>query len=82
MLFGIIFNLWQEPDVHNGFGDDKRASLLMMNFSVNEVAFAIDKLGRYRFVKSSFKNLTLNLSVGVLGDCLVTVTVAGVEIHI
>lgn len=54
----------------------------MMNFSVNEVAFAIDKLGRYKFVKSSFKNLTLNLSVGVLGDCLVTVTVAGVEIHI
>ena len=54
MLFGIIFNLWQEPDVHNGFGDDKRASLLMMNFSVNEVAFAIDKLGRYKFVKSPF----------------------------
>ncbi|XP_075654480.1 putative inactive DNA (cytosine-5)-methyltransferase DRM3 isoform X2 [Castanea sativa] len=35
----------EEPDVHNGIGDDKRASLLMMNFSVNEVAFAIDKLG-------------------------------------
>jgi hypothetical protein len=46
MLFGIIFNLWQEPDVYNGVADDKRASLLMMNFSVNEVAFAIDKLGR------------------------------------
>jgi hypothetical protein len=44
--FAIIFNLWQEPDVHNGVNDDKRASLLMMKFSVNEVEFAIDKLGR------------------------------------
>lgn len=35
----------EEPDVYNGVADDKRASLLMMNFSVNEVAFAIDKLG-------------------------------------
>lgn len=68
MLFGIIFNLWQEPDVHNGFGDDKRASLLMMNFSVNEVAFAIDKLGRYKFVKSSFlKSHSRSLSWGVGG---------------
>lgn len=39
-------HLWQEPDVHNGVEDDKRASLLMMKFSVNEVDFAIDKLGR------------------------------------
>ncbi|XP_059448487.1 probable inactive DNA (cytosine-5)-methyltransferase DRM3 isoform X3 [Corylus avellana] len=35
----------EEPDVHNGVNDDKRASLLMMKFSVNEVEFAIDKLG-------------------------------------
>ncbi|XP_018833889.1 probable inactive DNA (cytosine-5)-methyltransferase DRM3 isoform X2 [Juglans regia] len=35
----------EEPDVYNGVGDDKRESLLMMKFSVNEVDFAIDKLG-------------------------------------
>ncbi|KAB1213788.1 hypothetical protein CJ030_MR5G021920 [Morella rubra] len=34
-----------EPDVQNEVHDDKRASLLMMKFSVNEVEFAIDKLG-------------------------------------
>lgn len=32
--------------MYNGVGDDKRESLLMMKFSVNEVDFAIDKLGR------------------------------------
>lgn len=29
----------------NGVHDGKRASLMMMNFSVDEVEFAIDKLG-------------------------------------
>lgn len=41
----LIFNCWQEPDMASGVNDGKRASLLMMNFSVNEVEFAIDKLG-------------------------------------
>ncbi|KAF4364873.1 hypothetical protein G4B88_025592, partial [Cannabis sativa] len=35
----------EEPDLSNGFADDKIASLLTMNFSVDEVKFAIDKLG-------------------------------------
>ncbi|KAK7388054.1 hypothetical protein VNO78_22857 [Psophocarpus tetragonolobus] len=34
-----------EPDELNGVIDDKRGSLLMMNFSVEEVEFAIHKLG-------------------------------------
>ncbi|XP_010672586.1 probable inactive DNA (cytosine-5)-methyltransferase DRM3 isoform X2 [Beta vulgaris subsp. vulgaris] len=36
----------REPDVVLDLDDDKRASLLMMNFPVAEVDFAIDKLGR------------------------------------
>ncbi|KNA11152.1 hypothetical protein SOVF_137920 isoform A [Spinacia oleracea] len=39
------FNLKQEPDVLEDLDDDKRASLLMMNFPVAEVDFAISKLG-------------------------------------
>ncbi|KAH7573342.1 hypothetical protein JRO89_XS03G0121600 [Xanthoceras sorbifolium] len=37
----------EEPDVFdvNGDDDDKRATLLIMNFSVNEVDFALEKLG-------------------------------------
>ncbi|OMO53419.1 DNA (cytosine-5)-methyltransferase DRM2-like protein [Corchorus capsularis] len=35
----------EEPDAFEEFYIDKRASLLMMNFSVNEVDFALDKLG-------------------------------------
>ncbi|XP_057959036.1 probable inactive DNA (cytosine-5)-methyltransferase DRM3 isoform X2 [Malania oleifera] len=35
----------EEPDVYNQRNGDKRASLLMMNFSVGEVKFAMDKLG-------------------------------------
>lgn len=38
-------HLKEEPDVHVGIDEDKRASLLSMNFSVNEVNFAMDKLG-------------------------------------
>ncbi|KAJ7955299.1 DNA (Cytosine-5)-methyltransferase DRM2 [Quillaja saponaria] len=35
----------EEPDELNEVADDKRASLLVMNFSVKEVEFAMDKLG-------------------------------------
>ncbi|KAL6952988.1 DNA (cytosine-5-)-methyltransferase [Sarracenia purpurea var. burkii] len=35
----------EEPDVINGVDDDRRASLLMMNFSPDEINFAMDKLG-------------------------------------
>ncbi|GMP57219.1 hypothetical protein CsSME_00021393 [Camellia sinensis var. sinensis] len=34
-----------EPDVFDVDNDDRRASLLMMNFSLDEVNFAMDKLG-------------------------------------
>lgn len=38
----------QEPNVMDeGLHIEKRASLLMMNFSVNEVDFALDKLGMF-----------------------------------
>ncbi|XP_057471385.1 LOW QUALITY PROTEIN: probable inactive DNA (cytosine-5)-methyltransferase DRM3 [Actinidia eriantha] len=37
--------LKEEPDVLNEVSDERRASLLMMNFSVNEINFAMDKLG-------------------------------------
>lgn len=39
-----LINLLQEPDIF-GVDDDKRASLLRMNFSVKEVDFAMEKLG-------------------------------------
>nr|QCU71288.1 domain rearranged methyltransferase [Paeonia suffruticosa] len=35
----------EESDISTGVHDDKRAFLLSMNFSVNEVNFAMDKLG-------------------------------------
>ncbi|CAN6726673.1 unnamed protein product [Malus baccata var. baccata] len=35
----------EEPDLPDGLNEEKRATLLMMNFSPNEVEFAIDKLG-------------------------------------
>ncbi|GFZ11590.1 S-adenosyl-L-methionine-dependent methyltransferases superfamily protein [Actinidia rufa] len=37
--------LKEEPDVLNEVSDERRASLLMMNFSVNEINLAMDKLG-------------------------------------
>ncbi|XP_017975645.1 PREDICTED: DNA (cytosine-5)-methyltransferase DRM2 [Theobroma cacao] len=37
----------EEPDVFDEVHVDKRASLLMMSFSVNEVDFALDKLGEH-----------------------------------
>ncbi|KAK6265217.1 hypothetical protein QUC31_016054 [Theobroma cacao] len=37
----------EEPDVFDEVHVDKRASLLMMSFSVNEVEFALDKLGEH-----------------------------------
>lgn len=48
---GSIFYFWQEPDLADGLDEGKRASLLMMNFSPNEVEFAIDKLGRLKFME-------------------------------
>lgn len=35
----------QEPDITDSFDDSKIASLLSMNFSLEEVNFAMDKLG-------------------------------------
>ncbi|KAE9455029.1 hypothetical protein C3L33_13041, partial [Rhododendron williamsianum] len=35
----------EEPDILDGGNDDRRASLLMMNFSVDKVDFAMNKLG-------------------------------------
>ncbi|KAK7264765.1 hypothetical protein RJT34_32375 [Clitoria ternatea] len=35
----------EEPDEYYGVNDDKRGTLLMMNFSMEEVEFAIHKLG-------------------------------------
>ncbi|KAM1066254.1 hypothetical protein ACFX1X_021959 [Malus domestica] len=35
----------EEPDLPDGLNEEKRASLLMMNFSLDEIEFAIDKLG-------------------------------------
>lgn len=43
--FAADINLKEEPDVSSGVNSEKKASLLMMNFSVDEVEFAIDKLG-------------------------------------
>uniref|UniRef100_A0A5B6YUN5 Putative DNA (Cytosine-5)-methyltransferase DRM2 isoform X2 n=1 Tax=Davidia involucrata TaxID=16924 RepID=A0A5B6YUN5_DAVIN len=36
----------EEPDVLDGVNDDKKASLLMMSFSLEEVEFAMDELGK------------------------------------
>ncbi|XP_048323157.1 probable inactive DNA (cytosine-5)-methyltransferase DRM3 isoform X1 [Ziziphus jujuba] len=41
----ILIQPKEEPEIASEINDGKRASLLMMNFSVNEVEFAIDKLG-------------------------------------
>ncbi|THF95984.1 hypothetical protein TEA_009387 [Camellia sinensis var. sinensis] len=35
----------EETDIHNAVNDDRRASLLMMNFSLDEINFAMEKLG-------------------------------------
>ncbi|KAH7842507.1 hypothetical protein Vadar_006135 [Vaccinium darrowii] len=35
----------EEPEILDGVNDDRRASLLMMNFSVDEINFAMNKLG-------------------------------------
>lgn len=44
LLLSLLY-LLQEVDDYYGSSDSKRASLLMMNFTVDEVDFAIDKLG-------------------------------------
>lgn len=43
--FSAGFHPKEEPDVSSGVNDDKRATLVMMKFSVDEVEFAMDKLG-------------------------------------
>ena len=50
LWFSLIFNPLQEPDVLNEVSDEKRASLLMMNFSVNEINSAMDRLGMWNFL--------------------------------
>ncbi|XP_073152103.1 probable inactive DNA (cytosine-5)-methyltransferase DRM3 [Henckelia pumila] len=42
----MAFPLKEEPDVCSGDGDKKIMSLLKMNFSIEEVRFAMDKLGK------------------------------------
>ncbi|KAL0388934.1 UNVERIFIED_CONTAM: putative inactive DNA (cytosine-5)-methyltransferase DRM3 [Sesamum radiatum] len=41
------FHLKEESDDGSGITDEKMASLLKMNFSLDEVGFAMDKLGRH-----------------------------------
>ena len=40
----------QEPNVLGGVSDDKKTSLLRMNFSLDVVEFAMDKLGMWNFL--------------------------------
>ncbi|KAL3812230.1 hypothetical protein ACJIZ3_013498 [Penstemon smallii] len=42
---GRDFPLKEEPDVSDGVSDEKISSLLKMNFSLDEVGFALDRLG-------------------------------------
>lgn len=48
-MYDLLFNLWQEPDISSGVKDEKRATLLMMNFSEDEVDYAMNKLGMLIF---------------------------------
>ncbi|PIN19455.1 DNA (cytosine-5-)-methyltransferase [Handroanthus impetiginosus] len=41
------FVLKEEPDVGNGVSDEKISSLLKMNFTQDEVRFAMDRLGKH-----------------------------------
>jgi hypothetical protein len=45
LLDYYLQNLSQEPDEFNEDFEDKRGTLLMMNFSVEKVEYAIRKLG-------------------------------------
>ena len=47
----------------DGGNGGKRASLLMMNFSVNEVEFAIDKLGMLILSKRSLLLIMVNFKL-------------------
>ena len=44
----------QEPDLPDGLADGKKASLLMMNFSRDEVESAMNKIGRLEFLDIHF----------------------------
>lgn len=50
-MYDLLSNLWQEPDVSSGVKDEKKATLLMMNFSEDEVDYAINKLGMLNFLE-------------------------------
>lgn len=54
LRFGLIPKPMQEPDILDGGNDDRRASLLMMNFSVDKVDFAMNKLGMQIFLLEEF----------------------------
>lgn len=43
-------NLWQENNLSDGVGNQKRAYLRLMNFSTNEIEFAMSKLGMLEFL--------------------------------
>ncbi|CAJ1940745.1 unnamed protein product [Sphenostylis stenocarpa] len=51
--FSIQDEIKYEPDEVSGVIDDKRGSLLMMNFSMEEVEYAIHKLGMKMYIFSS-----------------------------
>lgn len=54
MMLSLLCNFWQEPDLPDGLEDEKKASLLMMNFSRDEVEFAMNRLGRLKFLDIHF----------------------------
>lgn len=55
----FIMPLWQESDGTGEVSKDIRNSLLMMNFSVDEVDLAIKRLGRGNF--PAFQSLQISL---------------------
>lgn len=55
----FIMHLWQESDGTGEVSKDIRNSLLMMNFSVDEVDLAIERLGRGNF--PAFQSLQMSL---------------------
>lgn len=49
LSYSYILESTQEPDAYDAV-KDKKASLLRMSFSVDEVEFAFDKLGMLNFL--------------------------------
>lgn len=58
-LIMFIMHLWQDSDGTGEVSKDIRNSLLMMNFSVDEVDLAIKRLGRGNF--PAFQSLLISL---------------------